>query len=206
MKIISKYKDYYDYLSGTWGVDPKLVLDRREFDNLEFFSYDPKEVTLFICGKTINGFWDGESFYYGEALSKFGEIHERKYWGFRRETEPSRVVEFEFKSEGKFQSVTKRYEILVDIVNNIKQHNIKENCPILMRNPYGNDKFYKFPILSKMNIGSVLPPEVIYQMLVDWLSERNSEAEKRPENLTDVQKLESKGFDKKESFRPNIKV
>ena len=29
MKIISKYKDYYDYLSGVWGEDPKLVLVRK---------------------------------------------------------------------------------------------------------------------------------------------------------------------------------
>ena len=206
MKIISKYKDYYDYLSGIWGEDPKLVLDRREFENIEFFSFDPQEVTLFICGKTINGFWDGENFYYGESLSKFGEIHERRYWGFRRETSPSRIVEFEFKGGRGVTPVTKRYEILVDVVDNIKQYNIKENCPILMRNRYFPEQFHKFPVLSKMNVGSILTPEVIYQMLVDWLSERNNEAEKRPENQTDLQKLVSKGFDKKESFRPNIKV
>ena len=27
MKIISKYKDYYDYLQGIYGVDEKLILD-----------------------------------------------------------------------------------------------------------------------------------------------------------------------------------
>ena len=75
-----------------------------------------------------------------------------------------------------------------------------------MRNRYFPEQFHKFPVLSKMNVGSILTPEVIYQMLVDWLSERNNEAEKRPENQTDLQKLVSKGFDKKESFRPNIKV
>jgi len=200
MLIVSKFKDYYDFLSGVWGIDPKLVLDRREFDNVEFYSYDPQHITLYICGKSIDGFWDGENFYYGEDLSKFGDIHKRRYWGFRRETEPSRVVEFEFKGNG-ITSVKKRYEIMVDIVNSTKPYNLKENCPILMKSPYGKDKFYKFPVLSKMNVGSILPPEVIYQMLVDWYSERNNEAEKRPDNQTDLQKLESRGFDKKESFR-----
>ena len=32
MKIISKYKDVYDYLTGIYGEDPLLILDRREFD------------------------------------------------------------------------------------------------------------------------------------------------------------------------------
>jgi hypothetical protein len=103
-------------------------------------------------------------------------------------------------------SPKKRYEILVDVTTDLKQRNLKQGCPILMVNNYSRDGFHKFPVLSKMNVGSIFSPEVIYQMLVDWYSERNNEAEKRPDNQTDVQKLVSKGFDKKESFRPKIKV
>ena len=29
MKIIDKKKDYYDYLSGIYGIDDKVVYDRR---------------------------------------------------------------------------------------------------------------------------------------------------------------------------------
>ena len=29
MKIIDKYKDYYDYLQGIYGQDPLAVYDRR---------------------------------------------------------------------------------------------------------------------------------------------------------------------------------
>jgi len=205
MKIISKYKDYYDYLSGIWGEDPKIVIDRREFDNVEFQSYDPQEIILLICGKIVNGFWDGENFYYGESLEKFGKITKPHYWSWRRESEPSRTVNFEFTGN-RPMSVTKRYEILVDVTTDLKQRNLKLACPILMVSRYGRDNYYKFPVLSKMNVGSIFSPEVIYQMLVDWYSERNNEAEKRPDNQTDLQKLVSKGFDKKESFRPNIKV
>lgn len=32
MKIISQYKDYYDYLIGFYGIDEKIVLDRRKFN------------------------------------------------------------------------------------------------------------------------------------------------------------------------------
>lgn len=206
MKILSKYKDYYDYLSGIWGEDPKLILDRREFKHPEFFSHHPELIQLYICGKLIEGFWDGEEFYFGESLTKFGKIEKPRRWFFSRsEHEKGDYVSFEF--EGTFPlSKKERYEILVEIVDDFKNHNIKENCPIIMVNRYSKKDFYKFPILSKMNVSSILKPEVIYQMLVDWYSERNNEAEKRPDNQTDLQKLISKGFDKKESFRPNIKV
>lgn len=29
MKIVSKFKDYYDYLSGVWGEDPLLTYVRK---------------------------------------------------------------------------------------------------------------------------------------------------------------------------------
>lgn len=207
MKIISKYKDYYDYLSGIWGEDPKLVLDRRDFEQPEFFAHHPQIVVIYICGKIIEGFWDGESFYFGESLSKFGEIKlPRKEWYFSpRHEQRVRYVSFEFTPDVPLAR-TERYNVNVEPADDFRGINLKQNCPILMVNRYGSDKYHRFPILSKMNVGSILKPEVIYQMLVDWYSERNNELEKRPDNQTDIQKLISKGFDKKESFRPKIKI
>ena len=206
MKILSKFKDYYDYLSGVWGIDPKIVLDRREFEHPEFYSH-PKKIVLYICGKRIEGFHDGNSTYFGETLSKFGEITEpKKYpaWRFttyHRSPEPSRFVKFEYKSPF---TTTVDYVINVDVTNDLENHNIKENCPILMVGIHSN-KISRFPILEKLNVGSIFSPEVIYQMLVDWLSERNNELENRVDNSTDIEKLINKGFDKKCSFRPKIK-
>lgn len=206
MKIISKYKDYYDYLSGIWGEDPKLVLDRREFKHPEFFPSHPEVIQLYICGNLIEGFWDGETFYYGESLSKFGEIQKPHSWYFSRsEHEKGKYVSFDFQADYPLAR-KERFQVLVEPVIDYRKRNIKEKCPILMVNRYVREGYYNFPVLSKMNVGSILKPEVIYQMLVDWYSERNNEAEKRPDNQTDLQKLVSKGFDKKESFRPNIKV
>ncbi len=33
MRIISKYKDYYDFCSKKYGVDDKIIYDRKEFVN-----------------------------------------------------------------------------------------------------------------------------------------------------------------------------
>jgi hypothetical protein len=206
MKIISGYKDYYDYLKGIYGEDPKIILDRRVFENKEFFSHRPEDVQLFICGKIIEGFWDGEEFYYGESLSKFGKIEKpRSSFFSHTQSSDSRYVYFE--SEGKsLSSIRNRHTINVDIVDDKKNYNLKENCPILLNNVYIKDGFYKFPILSKLNFSSVIKPEEIYQMLVKWYSDRNSDLENRTDTRTDVEKLLSKGFDKKESFRPKIKT
>lgn len=202
MKILSKYKDFYDFLSGIWGEDPKLVLDRREFHHPDFYPQSAEHIKLYICGKIIQGFWDGQNFYFGESLSKFGEIKEprQRHWFFNPENENGRYVRFDFAPDHPY-SMRNSYEIIIDPIDDKKGVNIKENCPILMSNRYSRDGYHKYPILSKMNVGSVLSPEVIYKMLVDWLSERNNEAEYRPDNRNDVEKLISKGFDKKHSFR-----
>ena len=68
MKIISKFKDYYDYLLGKYGSDPKCVFDRTKKietainHQLDFNCtscdqnlYDPDHIfnyrLLVICGK-----------------------------------------------------------------------------------------------------------------------------------------------------------
>jgi len=47
MKIISKHKDYFDYYSGIYGIDEKLILDRRNWDlkqksvlNIDYIKHD----------------------------------------------------------------------------------------------------------------------------------------------------------------------
>ena len=36
MKIISKYKDYYDYLGGIYGRDDTLTYDRRKTEEFPY--------------------------------------------------------------------------------------------------------------------------------------------------------------------------
>lgn len=206
MKIIDKRgkKDYYDYLSGIYGEDPKLVLDRRVSEQRIFWPGSPEKLILHICDKIVEGYWDGESYYFGETLGKFGKIHtEEKLDWFERSSDKEFVpyVSLEFKSY-RHRSGSEQMKINVEMTTDKLKYNSKMDCPILYR--AGERTFEKFPILGKMNVGSVLPPEVIYRMLVDWLSARNSALENRPDTRSDVDKLISRGFDKKESFR-NIK-
>ncbi len=50
MRIISKFKDHYDYLVGKYGIDPIKVLDRTKG---ELFSYKPLTFSLFFCGESF---------------------------------------------------------------------------------------------------------------------------------------------------------
>ena len=68
MLIISKYKDYYDYLQGIWGVDEKRVLDRTKFETTpEEFKLGDK-VTFIICGQVFQGVYNDKEWLYGDQL------------------------------------------------------------------------------------------------------------------------------------------
>lgn len=74
MKIISKYKDYYDYLSGIYGIDEKIVLDRtisKNSPNVEFYSHWNRKIVLYIAGYVIECLCIDGKFYYGEDLKEF---------------------------------------------------------------------------------------------------------------------------------------
>lgn len=212
MKIISGYKDFYDYLSGIYGVDPKIVLDRRIFDNVELLT--PCKVVFLICGKRIEGFFDGNKCYYGNSLFKFGKkITRNSFPSWMRryldKNSTSEVhVEIDLKNFENYYGSSRNSTINVNTeildMTEPPDLNKKHDCPILMLT--GIESVSKFPPLMKFDVGSIMPPEQIYKLLVEWYSNKNNELENRIDTRTDVEKLTSKGFDKKESFRPKIKV
>ena len=87
---------------------------------------------------------------------------------------------------------------IVDIHNT----NEKESCPVFVK--VGRDKFRNCS-LKELGLSSVLPAEEAYRLISDWLSLQRTKAEDKPDIRTNVQKVESHGFDNKTSFRPNIK-
>ena len=68
MRIISKFKDYYDYIQGIYGSDEKLILDRSESYKLKWTPYKNSVVRFWICGFLVEGLYDGEDFLYGNEL------------------------------------------------------------------------------------------------------------------------------------------
>lgn len=199
MLIISKYKDYYDYLTGIYGVDPKLILDRREgfIHDIGKYEYQSKEsykITLVICGRRIEGYRYQNKIYYGQDLIQFANKPNSVY---RRIKYPHITIEKD-KFRGKYD-----IQIALEPIEGFDIINKQYNCPILIEN--GINHYDKFPKLEELNLASFIPAEQLYQWLSQWLAQQIDEQQNIKSNLTDVQKLENKGFNKITSFRPNIK-
>ena len=244
MKIISKFKDFYDYKVTKYGVDEKLVYTRKTYCeyfqgffrdiNIDYriseddFNKNLKENTkvtdeknihkiLFIGEKLIHLFFTENGVYThldiknNEDLRKFTDFKYRK--------------EITFKDGNKFNIYTRfkddwEYLLSYDrkkLINlNIDKDDIILNEPILLIEYIGecnNEKakryysfsLYKFiynPNLSQM--GVYIDADFVWQSLVEFLSNKRSEKEITPE-ISNENKILSKGFDLKTSFRPNMK-
>jgi hypothetical protein len=194
MKIISKYKDYYDYLMGIYGSDPKLILDRRNFESYEFFH--PTKITIYLCGMVYEGFYNGEYFFYGDSLLQLGELA-RTGWG------RINIKQVRIKYE-KYSDHSDTIDVALTPYRDVRELNKEFDCPILVNACGYGDPLKWFP-LNKINFSSVMKPEEIFILLSSYLSEKITEKELIVDSRTNEEHIESRGFDKKRSFRPNMK-
>jgi hypothetical protein len=184
MKIISKVKDYYDYLVGIRGLDEDIVYDRRN---------------CFV----FNEFHHGEFLKGGKMKYSFLPIYHY-------------VLEVGY-THYLFSLVPKDGSVDVKLIKKIKVEKKRSNSPIsfisVRYNVYRKsteieytkrlDLIWENPILKNTWVPTFISAEEIYDNLYDYLiSIREPQI---IDNRTDVEKLESKGFDRKISFRHPIK-
>ena len=202
MKIIDNKKDYYDYLMGIYGIDEKIVYDRRNSITKDYFfksrgyEFEQGKTPLdnayemvlrvgnvqyvFVCNKDTNFKWDMPKFTYRGY-----------YTGYSRQVEtitnPRRISDEEL------------------------EHWKENDCPIVLTISFSRDYWWnrssdiviKNPILSTFGvIPKFIPANEIWENVYDFISHRNDK--KIVDNRTDVEKLEAHGFDKRNSFR-NVK-
>ena len=159
MKILTKYKDYYDYLSGIYGEDPKLIFDRRDFtpNTYRFQGNNIEFITLFICGYRIEGVYKDSEFYYGDRLLDIStDIRDNKkskyWWGWQNKY--YEALYYIFKND-RFSNY-----VLGEIVEDEDKINEKYDCPILIRCNIGsrtNDiDVEKNPILGDLGLASYI--------------------------------------------------
>lgn len=187
MKIIGrkKYKDYYDHISDLYGIDPGVILDRSKGDAMSEFMFktdshaECKILKLAICDTLYVGIVQ-----HNKIIWNPDEIEKKGKWVKRKGGEVFQV--------GKNEETRHIKPIKTDI----NQH---EKCPILLVSGYSDQRRREFPRLSDFNIASILPPEKIHEQLYNWLL--RAQVTQHVNNQTDLEKLHSKGFDKKISFR-----
>ena len=239
MKIISKFKDFYDYKVAKYGVDEKLVYTRKTYCEyfLNFYSYLSKEdriseddfnKNLKDDTKPIDEKNIHKILFIGEKLIHlfFTENGVYTHFDIKNENDLRKLNDFQYKKEITFKD-GKKFNIFSKfgsdwdnllsfnrkklITYDIDKDDIILNEPMLLIELIGKSKssrylyIYKFtynPVLSKL--GVYIDEDFIWQSLVEFLSNKRSEKEISPE-VSNENKILSKGFDLKTSFRPNMK-
>ena len=239
MKIISKFKDFYDYKVVKYGVDEKLVYTRKTYCeyfqgffrdiNIDYriseddFNKNLKDDIKPIDEKNIH-----KILFIGEKLIHLFLTENGVYTHFdiKNENDLRKLNDFQYKKEitfkdGKKFSIFSKFgsdwDYLLSynrkklITSDIDKDDIILNEPMLLIELIGTSKssrylyIYKFtynPYLSKL--GVYIDADFVWQSLVEFLSNKRSEKEISPE-VSNENKILSKGFDLKTSFRPNMK-
>lgn len=210
MKIISKHKDYYDYLQGIYGIDEVMVYDRRVDRPYRFEDIiitDHNEITTIrfaICNKIfVLFYYDGKFYHTPEERL---ELHNLKY---KSNNIPTWQRSY-------------RYGYSHDIKSAEYQYN-KENCntdvnrilrqPVLVKVDYcgefttiihGGKEHWNLPILDTFKLAKYITADKMYQDISAFIGWTKDHPE-IPNNQSNDEKIISHGFDLKDSFRPNKK-
>jgi hypothetical protein len=229
MKILTNFKDFYDYLQGIYGVDDKLILNRQE-ETPKTFMIDDYIVRGEPAGK-LKGIQQYEFYsdfqvvrfsigdYKVEGMTYQGKIlygEELEFLNVKKET--LAYYERNFGTNKEFNLPVKYYHIdNTNITYANGRHprvsvlmaptkyksdyspNIKENAPIILWDTKDPKKFYKSPILSSYRINKVFDPHTMWVLLSGWLGERLNVP--IPDNMSNKEKIQAAGFDLKTSFR-----
>ncbi|MCX6147215.1 MAG: hypothetical protein NTW25_08190 [Candidatus Kapabacteria bacterium] len=225
MNIISKHKDYYDYLQGIYGVDELITLDRSKIKPPPIISkHNYDRCVLYICDVMYEGLYFDGKYHFNSNIKDLIDVEYPKDSKWNRTLKyqlgnwilnlgPDEFLRYNEPNEIYFHSyiLSKPYKIEIS-----KSPNRLYNCPILLEYfPYSelnsrrisnlkylqdSNKLFEFPILSAFNVPPILEPKDIWIMLTDWLSSAKYK-NLNSDILTNKEKILSSGFDLKTSFR-----
>ena len=217
MKIIDKNKDYYDYLQGVWGQDPKAVYVRtgsflfsREHRPPFFDTPLPDGLYAFQGEFIITA---GETEHHIYFINGKNGVHMERFLTqrvAREKGEAPLVLEYYVDAweEGGTRWDWKSGRYMPSKEKYIELAKALTECPSLpkwrIRHPRVNIRLEKLkgrvenPILSSVPL-TIIPAEEIFGPVQDYLL---SQADPVLEDKrTDTEKLEAAGFDRKTSFR-----
>lgn len=216
MKIIDKNKDYYDYLQGVWGQDPKAIFARtgsvklRPQDRPFFLSKDlPKGMLawqgelILTCGATAHHIYfenSGhgvitEEFLSHEVVRPEGAAPLLLEWFLEEYAETSIGTRVFYPRPMKKEALC---QLCSDRALGRGSALTKWRRRISQRRFEKIQGRYENPILSTVPL-LVVPAEKIFDEIQSYLLSLHDK--EIPDQRTDVEKLEAAGFDKKTSFR-----
>lgn len=214
MKILTprNNKDYYDYLSGIYGIDENVVFDRRKYTVLSrlespFFSRSPMENDA-PKKEVRTREWVGRRFVWVTkivALELYCMLEIGLKWYFfkvERYLDDSSNVHTDW-SIIREKEICKEQRLGPTPITFFKAYTDYSNWRTdKLKIRINTDDIVPNPILLETPITSLIPAQEVYNNLYAYISSLKDIT--IIDTRTDIQKAESAGFDKKTSFR-NIK-
>ena len=241
MKIISRFKDFYDYKVEKYGIDEKIIYNRitkifRNFPRIftkNEVQPDYNNKILFVGDKIVLVFKTKEKLYTQFDLediellkAKNSNVRVKNFSYYMKDSEITFLdgntiflnsfvnidlyemlkmnrktfYNFFIKNKKDFFDIDEENNffnepiVLIEFLENVTDHDNRRSTSVYK-------KTYN-PNLSQMGI--YIDEDFVWQSLVEFLSNKRSEKEISPE-VSNENKILSKGFDLKTSFRPNMK-
>jgi hypothetical protein len=217
MKIVSPFKDYYDYLVGVYGIDETIVYvrntlakgyvttEKKVFDFHPFAippGYKTKYVVvngrkyLFVCPSNsylVKPKWE---------LYDFDKHHGHEFISqryFRRKDLEEQQKDY----------IGGTSQALIDLSKEVGAPVFSVTGFSWVERSKKTNRKYEYllddevPMLSEYGFPNIIPANQLYQELEHYLCNvlRDSPDTKPPVTISDKDMIESKGFDKKISFR-----
>ena len=229
MKIISKFKDFYDHKVAKYGIDPVLVFDRRQSPDAEILRSLPKppaewEKEYGACA-VVSELYIGNLCMFLFAVDK--QVYssydiDTVYLQHRRHRFPLSMVRFLDGSEYCLPQCHNYYwpGYYHCQMPDFSPRRCSRSHPIIAKyrhtplllayyadpnRPTRLDSCQSFAEnLQLSSLGVYFNPDIVWQHLCEYLSQLKSEAETSPP-VPDQDKIGNKGFDAKHSFRPKMK-
>ena len=236
MRILSPYKDYYDYVVSQPDNKKVFVRDTKEvvFDEeslkkspeKKFLS--PLSLNKLSTRETRSYFSIFEGGYisvlaYCDKLCYFLQYNNLIYWNY--EDIPEEVIKKITPRKSRWSKWDDlhyekwywgrnplddmvHYKKLGWVLDRKTKEPIKTdlnkifNTPLIYLNGGNHHNMILNPKLSELGFNKVLSPTETYQDIYNWIPYNEPEVPKSPD---DMNRYEAKGFDKKTSFRPNMK-
>lgn len=193
MKIIDNKKDYYDYLMGIYGMDEKIVYDRRGSITYDWFVKEQSQDSL---DKMSSMDVKIGNLVYTVLKDKEGKWvcpPEIKLYSWRDDTRPNPITPNEKELKKIFSNAQTGEDLTKEPVAISVYFTRKywyETCKVFIKKPI----LATFPAITK-----VVPAEKVWDEIYNYIASQYD----KPivDTRTDEQKAESAGFDRKTSFR-----
>jgi hypothetical protein len=198
MKIISNYKDYYDFCQGVYGQDEKICYVRG---SLPWIPSGDNFFKLSICGTEYHLFtYKGKTYLGLEGAEEVNSLLIQDNGCMYISGSYRDIIE-RYLSQFNSPKAT-RWWSQVDIKPHMSETDINDKfeCPVILEHMgyrlNVRETIFN-PRVSDFNMASILPAHEIYLQIGTFLSREKVVVD----NRSDIDRLQSAGFDKKTSFR-----